>query len=263
MQDILKDIENKLNIKIDSNDIHLFSDGTTEARVFSIKEKYLIKCTNKLELDIYKEFLSKYKSKYFQKLYYINYEMNYMCLSYVKGTKFDNNLNIDNLIDTLYNITSNYKIINYDGFGYLFEDHKTWYEFLKDEVDYSISLLEKNNVNIKKVVDSLNNVKEYKNDKYLLHGDFGTHNFIVNTDELYIIDPMGLVGDPIYDFYFSVFSSSDIFTKIDFKSLLNYFDRDIEYKKSIMIITFFIRLCRAYKYDREYYDIYLEYYNNL
>ena len=97
----------------------------------------------------------------------------------------------------------------------------------------------------------------------MLHGDFGCHNFIVNDDKLYVIDPMGLVGDPIYDFYFSIFSDSSIFTKIEFYQLFEYFDRDVEYKKSMIIITFFIRLCRAYKYDRENFMVYVEYFNKL
>ena len=54
---------------------------------------------------------------------------------------------------------------------------------------------------------------------------------------------MGVVGDPLYDFYFAIFS-----------------DIDIEYKRSMMVVQFYIRLCRTYKYAREDYPIYIEYF---
>ena len=263
MDSILKDVESNLKIKINDSDIEVFSDGATNATVFSVKNKYLIKCTTKTELDVYNVFLTNYKSEYFQKMYYINYKLGYICLSYTEGNKYDDNLDIDYVIGTLYDITSNYKVIDYDGFGYLFQDHKTWNEFLKDEINYSKDMIKDFHLNTNILDKAINNVSKYPVKKYLLHGDFGTHNFIINNKKLYVIDPMGLVGDPLYDFYFSIFSNVSIFTKIDFDKILKYFYRDIKYKKTIMIITFFIRLCRAYKYDKNNYDVYLKYYNKL
>ena len=80
MKKIIKDIELRLNIDIDENDIHIFNEGKTDALVFSIKDKYLIKKTTKEELDIIRLFLLDNKSDYFQKLFYINYELSYECL---------------------------------------------------------------------------------------------------------------------------------------------------------------------------------------
>ena len=262
MNEILKDFELKMNIKVADEDIKTYSNGATDAIVFSINDEYLIKKTTKLELDVYKEFFSKYKSSRYQKLYYINYDLGYACLSFIKGDRYDNSINSNELVEILYDTTSNYQQIDYDGYGYLFEDHKTWFEFLKDEIDYSLNMLEKDNMqedNLQKCYDviSKNSV-----DNYLLHGDFGNHNFIINDDGLFYIDPMGLVGDPIYDFYFAIFSNINIFKELKLADLLNYFDRDIKYKKAIMYIAFIIRMCRTYKYDRENYDFYLEYLNS-
>ena len=142
MHNIIEDIKKRLKIDIQEEDIHSFSEGSTEAKVFSIKDKYLVKCSTRKELNVYFEFLARYQSEYFQKLYFINYELGYICLSFIKGDKYKNNLDINYLINSLYDITSNYEPIGYKGFGYLFEDHKPWLSFLADEVIYSKEMLE-------------------------------------------------------------------------------------------------------------------------
>ena len=260
MNEVIKDFELKMNIKVLDKDIKIYSEGATDAIVFSIKDEYLIKKTSKLELDVYNEFFSKYKGKRYQRLYYINYDLSYVCISFIKGNKYDNSIDVNDIVKILYDTTSNYKEIDYDGYGYLFEDHKTWDGFLKDEVEYSLNMLDENIFNDNDIRKCIDIISKYKVDKYLLHGDFGTHNFIINNGDLFYIDPMGLVGDPIYDFYFAIFSNVSIFSSLKMIKLLEYFDRDIEYKKSIIYITYIIRMCRAYKYDKDNYDIYLEYY---
>lgn len=263
MKTIIEDIKKRLNIEFTESDIHIFTEGKTEAIVFSIKEEYLIKKCTKQELDVYNEFLSKYKSEYFQKMYYINYDLSYVCLSFTKGHKYNQDLDINYLLESLYDITSNYQTIDYEGFGYYLDDHKTWYEFLRDEIEYSKSLIVGCDVDISVINKALEEVKKYNIDKYLIHGDFGTHNFIVNDSKLYVIDPMGVVGDNIYDFYFALFSDPLIYLKLNIDDVLKYFDRDINYKKIIMTLMFFIRLCRTHKYDIEDFDTYLDYYNNV
>ena len=111
---VQNDIEKQLNIMINEQDIHYFNEGKSEAVVFSIKNKYLIKVCSKIELDVYNEFLTKYKSEYFQKIYYINYDLSYICLSFTEGTKYNNDLDNKYIIDSLYDITSNYKTIDYE-----------------------------------------------------------------------------------------------------------------------------------------------------
>ena len=74
---------------------------------------------------------------------------------------------------------------------------------------------------------------------------------------------MCVVGDYLYDFYFAIFSNSLLFTKINIDDILSFFDRKLEYKKSLLIIVFYIRMSRAHKYDMKNYKKYLEYYNKL
>ena len=111
--------------------------------------------------------------------------------------------------------------------------------------------------------NAISTLDKYPKPKYLIHGDFGTHNFITNGDTLNVIDPMPVVGDYLYDFYFSIFSDTDIFTTTTIEELLKYYDREIEVKKAMITITFFIRMSRAFVYDKENFDTYLKYYNEV
>ena len=258
--EILTDIEQKLKIKVDERDLYYFTSGKGEATVFSIREQFLIKICSRPELLVYQAFLSKNKTSYFQKIKYINFDLEYICLTFTKGHQYQDDLSVEYLLSTVFNITFNYQLIDYQGFGYLFEDHKTWSEFLEDEVSYSTSILGDDVFDIAKVQEALSLISKYSVGQFLLHGDLGVHNFIVNRSKLYVIDPMGLVGDPVYDFYYALFSDHQIFLSVSLDRILNYFNRDINYKKMMIIIVFYIRLCRAFEYDRENYQYYLEYY---
>ncbi|QWH29529.1 aminoglycoside phosphotransferase family protein [Bacillus mycoides] len=52
------------------------------------------------------------------------------------------------------------------------------------------------------------------NQPFLLHGDFGFHNFIFQENELYgVIDPLPVLGDPIYDLIYAFCSTPEDVTK--------------------------------------------------
>jgi len=263
MNNILEDIKKKLNIEFREEDIHEFTEGKSEAKVFSICDKYLIKCSNEYDLNVYEAFLANEENKFFQKLYYVNHELGYACLSFLPGKKYDNSLDTDYYINTVYDITSNYKKIDYEGFGYFNDDHKTWEEFLLSELDYSNSIVKDEELDDSVVRDAIKIISKYKAEPFLLHGDFGIHNFIINDNKLYVIDPMGVVGDPLYDFYFAIFSDVDIYTKVDLNELLKFFEKDSEYKRAMMVVQFYIRLCRTYKYAKEDYPTYIEYFETI
>lgn len=230
---ILKDIESKLNIKIEKDKINYFTEGATKSIVFSIHNKYLIKTMTNDELKTQIEFLNMYNNDYFQKIEFYSEEYNYICFKYIEGEKIKDYsiLNLQDIINQLYEITKSYKKYNYDGYGYLYEDNKNWYSFLKNEIMYAKKYIDNIDINFHKVEKSLEIIKKYKIDKYLIHGDFGTHNFLVNSGKIKVIDPMPVVGDYLYDFYFSILSNSSIFKNIDINYILDFYDRNLEYKK--------------------------------
>lgn len=258
---LLEDIEKKLNIKIDKDNIKYFNDGVSGSIVFKY-DKYLVKTTDIKELNAYIEFFKLYNQEYFQKIIYYDKELLYICFEFIEGDLFKfNPIDSKRFVEQVYEISSNYKEYNYDAYGYLEEEKMTWIDFLKEEsyreedkIDIDYSLL----FNSYKIIEK-NNAP-----KYLIHGDFGTHNFIVNNKKIYVIDPIPLVGDPLYDFYFSIFTNTNIFKDLDIDYLLSFFnDRDYEYKRALMIICFFIRLRRSSKYDPENIPIYKSYLGGL
>lgn len=262
--ELINDIEKKLDIKLEKSNVRYFTDGASDSIVFAIDNKYLIKTVDSLTYKAQVEFFNTYNNEYFQKLIYSNKELSYLCFEYIVGNKLYNlnNLDINDIISQIYNITSCYKKYDYEGYGDLFDNHnKSWHQFLVGEVNYSKQEIE--DISMTKVESALNTIKRYEIDKYLIHGDFGTHNFLINNNEIRVIDPMGVVGDYLYDFYFAIFSDSSIFTKLDLDYILSFYNNDLEYKKALLVIVVYIRMSRAHKYDINNFDKFLELYNKL
>ena len=164
IKDILNDLEKTLNFKIDESKIIYYTDGATDSIVFNIDDKYLVKTVDEITYKSQTEFLKFYKEiPEFQKVIHHNKELSYICFDYKKGNLFrKENMNANEVLKQVYNITNNYKEYNHGYYGYLYEDEKTWYEFLKDEVEYSNKKMINENIDLTKVIDALNIIKEYK-----------------------------------------------------------------------------------------------------
>lgn len=258
---ILLDIESKLNIEINKNKIKYFDDGASGSIVFKY-DKYLVKTTNIKELDAYIEFFNLYNQDFFQRILCYDREIHYICFNYIDGELFKyNRIDPKKFVEQVYEITKSYKEYDYDAYGYLEEEKMSWLDFLKEE-----SYKESNNTEIDYSIlfDCYKVIKKNICPKYLIHGDFGTHNFIINNNKIHAIDPIPLVGDYLYDFYFSIFTDPIVFKNLTIDYILSFYeDRSIEYKKALMIICFFIRLRRAYKYSPEEIPLFKEFFGGL
>lgn len=264
IENILEDLKTKINFH--NPKIKYYTEGATESIVFSLDNKYLIKTVDENTLKTQVEFLKFYQdNNKFQKLVTYNEKLKYICFEFLEGEKYTGkeDISVIDIVKQIYEITSSYKKYEYAGFGYLYEDILSWSAFLKSEVDYSKKAIESLNLNFDKVSRALDNIDNYKIDKYLIHGDFGTHNFLINNNEILVIDPMPVVGDRIYDFYFALFSNVNLFNKLDKDYILSFFNVDKDYKRSLMIIVLFIRLSRCYVYHKEDLDIYLEWFRKI
>ena len=267
IEKIITDVSKKLNIKLSNKNIHFYTDGASNSIVFSILNKYLIKTLDTTTFNAQTEFLEYYKNiPNFQKILFKNKKLNYICFEFIEGALFKNctNLDINDIINQIYNIVNQYKAYDYDKFGYLFEDNKSWYDFLKDEILNSNNYILNLNIDTKKVFKALEKLKKFNVNKNLIHGDFGAHNFLIDSSKkLKIIDPMPVVGDYLYDFYFAIFSNVNLFKDEKINYILNFFENEIiEKKKALMLIVVFIRMGRCYKYDIEYFNTYLNLYNS-
>lgn len=263
MDKIIEDIKLNLDKNIDENTIHYFTDGVSGSTVFSLNNKYLVKTMENTEIKTQCEFLSLYKNiDYFVKILYVNEKIGFVVFEYVDGQLYKYS-NVD-IVDSLYSIVSNYKQYDSEYYGYLFEDKKSWVEFLKGETDNDIDKLQNDILIQEKLNNALLSISNEKTSKYLIHGDFGGHNFMIGkNNNLKVIDPMPVVGDRLYDFYFAIFSTVEIFKKLDLDYILHFFDEDIIHKKNILIVALYIRMVRAYKYDRKDFPVYLEWFRKV
>ena len=263
MEKIIEDIISNLDKNIDKSSIHYFTDGVSGSTVFSLNNKYLVKTMDILEIKTQSEFLNTYKDiNEFAKLLYVNEDLGFVVFEFIDGVLYKYS-NVD-IVDNLYSIVSNYKQYKSDYYGYLFEDKKTWVEFLKDEIDNNIDELQNDNLVQQKINNALLSISCEKTSKYLLHGDFGGHNFMIDkSNNLKVIDPMPVIGDRLYDFYFAIFSTVEIFKKLNLDYILHFFDEDITHKKNILIVALYIRMVRAYKYDRQDFPLYLEWFKKV
>lgn len=261
---IIDDIRINLDENIDANTIKYFTDGVSGSTVFSLNDKYLVKTMEKLELKTQIAFLNLYSNiDEFVKLLYTNEALEFIVFEYVDGVLFKYRSDV-NIVENLYNVVSKYTLFDYDYYGYLYEDKKSWYEFLKDETENDIDVLHNDNISDKKVDEALLSIDKEITPKYMLHGDFGAHNFLIDKkDNLKVIDPMPVIGDRLYDFYFAIFSSVEIFKNLNVDYILSFFDEDMNHKRNILIVALYIRMIRAYKYDRDDFDIYYDWFKKI
>lgn len=262
---IIQDIEQKLKIKFTESNITYYTDGATDAVVFSIANKYLIKTVDTNTQKTQSDFLKYYSNiPEFQKIIISNSTLKYICFEFIEGEKFNKSkIESKEAITQIYNIVKNYKKYESPNYGYLYEDnYTTWAEFLKSEVDYSTEAIQnlENCENLKNIAEqSIKNIQNFAPEKYLIHGDFGVHNFINHNGKIKVIDPMPLIGDYLYDFYYAIFSDADIFGNLDINYILKFFDKNIEYQKNMIKIVLYIRMCRAWKYNKNQFETYIDY----
>ena len=94
-----------------------------------------------------------------------------------------------------------------------------------------------------------------------MHGDFGAHNFLNSNGVIRAIDPMPMVGDRLYDFYFAVLSNVKIFAELGWDYIMSFFEGyDLEYKEALMTIALYVRMSRAAAYDLANLDKYITLY---
>jgi len=260
----LKIIDKLLKILTEDYKSHKYFNTGASSTVFVLNDKYLIKQNTKLILKAEIEFLKHNNSELFQKIVYIDPKYEFVVYQFIEGETMHNVENIYDTLKKLIDITQNYISYNKDCFGYVNEEVSTWSKFLKDETTYS-SLNLKQYIPTKKIVNKCIEILEkYPFDKKLLHGDFGTHNFIQQNGELVgVIDPMPVIGDYLYDLLFAVVSNIDILSNVSLDLLHSLISEPEEKIDAMLAIVLYCRISRCLKYHPEDIDIYINFWNKL
>jgi len=260
-KEIIEEILDILNIKYETH--KYFNDGAS-SRVILLNDRYLIKQNSKNILKAEIEFLTLNNSDTFQKIIYVDPDYKFVVYEFISGDTMKQVEDVEDTLQKIIKITSNYHKYNKEGFGYLNEEVETWNQFLEDEInDSSINLqeyiLDKTVVN-----NAIKILEKYSFDKKLLHGDFGTHNFIKRNGKLVgVIDPMPVIGDYLYDLLFAIVSNVQIVSNIGIQKIYEIIDEPKEKIKSMLIIVLYSRISRCLKYHPQDIDIYIEYWNNI
>jgi fructosamine-3-kinase len=186
--------------------------------------------------------------------------LGYECFEFIEGEHFDGSL-IDpkEAVNQIATIVESYPEYPHDKYGFLNDEKASWREFLLDEIDYAYRTI--TDVSQEKVLAAVEKIGYVHPKQYLMHGDFGTHNFLLSNGKIRVIDPMPVVGDRLYDFYFAILSDTDIFAELGMDYYMNFFgEYEPEYKKALLIVALYVRMSRAAVYDKDNLDKYKKLY---
>lgn len=258
---VLGDIYKKIGVDLSREKLTFYKDGATESKVFSVNDKYLVKITSHATVRTQREFLEKVNHPAFQKLLCFDDALHYECYEFIEGKHYSEApLDAREAVKQIAGIVESYPEYACDGYGFLEDEKKSWRDFLLDEIEYAEKRIP--NISKDRVIWALGVAGAKQPKKYLMHGDFGTHNFLINNNTIRVIDPMPMVGDRLYDFYFAILSNCNIFTELGLDYIFSFFDDyDLEYKRALLVIALYVRMSRAAVYDEKNLGKYIEMYN--
>ena len=260
---VIKDIELYTGNKLEQAEKLFYTDGATDAVVFCLDNRYLVKITDLNTVRTQVEFLKDNTDDAFQKLICFSEELCYLCFEFINGARF-NEVKLDprDVAEQIARIVGQYRKYPHDGYGFLNEEHTSWRAFLLDEIEYARRNIKE--ISTEKVMAALEVAGRDNPEQYLLHGDFGTHNFLIEDGKIRVIDPMPAVGDYLYDFYFALLSNVSIFLELSADYVYSFFtDRDLEYKKALTIVALYVRMSRAALYDKDRLQSYIQLYEQI
>lgn len=267
-----KVVEQALKILNIEYDFHkYFTDGASTSTILLLNNKYLIKQNVKSMLESEIEFLKQNTSDLFQKIIYIDPDFKFVVYEFIPGETMNHISNVEDTIQKIISTVSNYKPYDKEGFGYFDEQVNSWTEFLESEIEYSSLNIENNDElpqipSKEKALESIKILEKYPFSKKLIHGDFGTHNFIQSSQTKLlsgIIDPMTVIGDPLYDILFAFASNVQILNTLTLDKICKLVNEPKEKVSALLLIVLYSRISRCLKYHPEDINSYLKWWNKL
>lgn len=237
----------------------------TDSKVVLINNKYIFKFHNTNTIKAEYQFFNSNNNKLNEQIIYVDENFKYIIYRFIESG--DKAFNINQLLKIIKDYVYEYSDYTSNGYGFLFEETSSWKEFLESEIndkkDFALSIL--TTLDYKKVITALNTLNNYTFNKKLMHGDFGLHNMLFLDNKLTgIIDPQPLIGDPLYDFIFFIFSASKISSLININDIYNLIPNEPKEKINAMItIILFGRIARCIKYNLKDKDYFISLWNSL
>ncbi|GGD79681.1 phosphotransferase [Paenibacillus nasutitermitis] len=220
----IRDIIHKLNgqeIMEDADPEIKSMTGTTEGLVYIFtvnkEPKYVLKLDQSQEILLAEQWLHTYRHCGLPpKLVYADPAHEYIVYTYTPGTTFRNRGVKSSWLRLLAEgLLNGYEpMLQTDKWGYWLGDScQTWREFIERGVEYA----RKNVGDVLPAADyeyvksmAGNTAIGGEDERFLLHGDCGVHNFVFHNDTLSaVIDPCPIAGPVRYDFLYAFCSSPD------------------------------------------------------
>lgn len=217
----IPDIVNSLrdNGIIDSNTkIHNRMSGSTEGYVHILivddVPQYVLKIDDERSISLASQLLQAYSmSPLLSKLIYTDPANSFLVYSYQAGkTHYNRGSKREWMTLIVKDLLNHYRSTpETEGWGGLEHLHISWRGFneqsLEAAKDYAGRVLPVEDYHkVEALIEEISQV----DDKYLLHGDTGVHNFVFNDNGLAgVIDPSPMAGPVIYDFTYAFCSSPD------------------------------------------------------
>ncbi|MED3394403.1 aminoglycoside phosphotransferase family protein [Bacillus wiedmannii] len=204
-------------ISLYPNSVKVLNGGTTST-VYLLDGKYVVKLNKTEVIREEANFLSFYEGNtLFAKLLYKEPLHTYIVYSFLEGSTSCEQGHKRIMLSTLVKeVINKYEIVSgIDGWGWKESSVQSWSEFLTKNVMEAYE-------NVRRYISK----EEYRivlklakrgariNQPFLLHGDLGFHNFIFQGNKLHgVIDPLPVLGDPIYDLIYAFCSTPEDLTK--------------------------------------------------
>lgn len=255
---LIEEILNKLNEQYVS---HTYFSNGTSSRIFLLNNKYTVKQANPRLLQSEFLFASSYSDiEKLQKMVYHDENFKYVVYDYVPGDVMHIVDYPDDLFENIKEITSSYKLYSGEEFGYIYEPESSWTDFLKSKVHECSLKLPESDTYLDKVYSAINTLEEFNFDKKLIHGDFGTHNFIKFDGKFKkAIDPTPIAGDSLYDIVFACISNVSLLNVSSAEFLSTYFDEPLEKVRAMLTVLTFFRMATCLVYHKEDFDSYVDF----
>lgn len=235
--------------------------------IILIDDKFVVKKDSISRLKAEKYFLQKYKDKIkLEELLESNLSEGYNIYKFIDGKEIGNYQDIEDCLTEVYKIIKKYEKVYTYGYGFIYDLRESWIDFLKDEVDRNVIYIKDNRYKMLKIVyEKLKVLDRYNFKKKLIHGDLGGFNIICNDKKIAgIIDPRVIIGDPIYDYIYFIFSSYNIFKGVDLKEVFNILKNEEKEKVlAMMYIILFNRISIEEKYNTKSKDLFYYAWNDL
>lgn len=213
--------------------------------ILLVNNKYIVKKASKKILEAEKVFLKEYEDFFIEKIVRDNIKNGYTVYKYIEGSQLNKLEDVKKCLNEILNIIEKYKKIEVNGYGDIFRLRNTWKDFLLEESYIKSKDIKNDNIGMKEIaLRKIEELGKSEIDKKLIHGDLGSFNIICKNQKIVgIIDPRTIVGDPLYDFIYFIFSNHNITNNINFKEVFEILHRyDINKIISYMYILLYNRI---------------------